>query len=182
MTGGAQKLTGHGGARPLALVVAVGENGVIGREGALPWHLPSDLKRFRELTWGKPLVMGRRTFESIGKPLPGRISIVLSTDPAFQPPEGVVKAANLDAALVAAEEVAQEMGADAIMVIGGYQVFRDTLPLAHTLHFTRVHAAPTGDVHFPAFNADEWHETGREGPIQGPRDDAAFTVLTLERT
>ncbi len=181
MAGDAGEWAGHAVSRPLALVVAVGENGVIGREGDLPWHLPSDLKRFRELTWGKPLVMGRRTFESIGKPLPGRISVVLSADPAFQPPEGVVKAAGLDAALVEAEKAARELDADTIMVIGGYQVFRDTLPLAQTLHFTRVHASPPGDVHFPAFNTDEWRETGREGPIQGPRDDAAFTVLTLER-
>lgn len=181
MTGNAQTQADHAGPRPLALVVAVGENGVIGREGDLPWHLPSDLKRFRDLTWGKPLVMGRRTFESIGKPLPGRISIVLSSDPAFQPPEGVVKATSLEAALAAAQKAAQELGADAIMVIGGHQVFHDTLPLAQTLHYTRVHASPPGDVHFPAFNADEWHETNREGPIQGPRDDAAFTVITLER-
>ena len=177
----AQKRTGHAGTRPLALVVAVGENGIIGREGDLPWHLPSDLKRFRDVTWGKPLVMGRRTFESIGKPLPGRISIVLSADPAFQPPEGVVKATNLEAALAAAEKAAEELGADTIMVIGGYQVFRDTLPLAQTLHYTRVHISPAGDVRFPDFNADEWREIAHEGPIQGPRDDAAFTVLTLER-
>lgn len=172
---------GHAFSLPLALVVAVGENGVIGRDGDLPWHLPSDLKRFKELTWGKPLIMGRRTFESIGKPLPGRVSIVLSRDPAFQPPEGVVKVASLDEARMEAEKAARSMGADAIMVIGGYHVFQETLPLARTLHFTRVHLSPEGDVHFPAFHMDEWEETGRAGPIQGPRDDAAFTELTLTR-
>ncbi len=166
---------------PLALVVAVGENGVIGRDGDLPWRLPSDLKRFRELTWGKPLIMGRRTFESIGKPLPGRVSVVLSSDPAFLPPEGVVKVASLDEARTEAEKAAASMGADAIMVIGGYRVFSETLPLAQTLHFTRVHLHPEGDVHFPPFNAGDWEETGRVGPVQGPRDDAPFTELTLTR-
>ncbi|MGE4373365.1 MAG: dihydrofolate reductase [Xanthobacter sp.] len=166
---------------PLGLVVAVGENGVIGRDNDLPWSLPSDLKRFRELTWGKPLVMGRRTFESIGKPLPGRISIVISADPHFTVSEGVVKVESLEAALDAADAAAHELKADEIMVIGGQRVFAETLPLARTLYFTRVHASPEGDVHFPAYDPQTWRETGREGPIQGPKDDAAFTVLTLQR-
>ncbi|WP_454915624.1 dihydrofolate reductase [Xanthobacter sediminis] len=166
---------------PLALIVAVAENGVIGREGALPWHLSSDLKRFRALTWGKPLIMGRRTFESIGKPLPGRVSVVLSTDPAFVVPEGVVKVPDLDGAIAAAATAARTLGANEAMVIGGHRVFADTLPLARTLHLTRVHLSPEGDVLFPAFDRSQWRETHREGALQGPRDDAPFTYLTLER-
>lgn len=166
---------------PLALVVAVAENGVIGRAGTLPWHLSSDLKRFRSLTWGKPLIMGRRTYESIGKPLPGRISIVLSSDGALELPEGVVKVPDLPAALAAAERAAATLGASEAMVIGGDRVFAETLPLARVLHLTLVHAQPEGDVRFPDFDRDAWRETGREGPQQGPKDDYPFTYVTLER-
>lgn len=166
---------------PLALVVAVSENGVIGANGGLPWRLPSDLKRFRALTWGKPLLMGRRTFESIGRPLPGRTSVVVSADPAFGPPEGVLKGTTLEEALALADGAADAMGADEIMVIGGERVFRETLPFARTLHLTQVHAVPEGDVHFPAFDLARWRETAREGPLRGERDEAAFTYVTLER-
>lgn len=166
---------------PLALVVAVAKNGVIGCEGALPWHLSSDLKRFRALTWGKPLIMGRRTFESIGKPLPGRISVVLSTDPDFVVPEGVIKVPDLSSALSAAAKAARTLGADEAMVIGGRRVFEDTLPLARTLHWTEVEMSPAGDVSFPDFDRTQWRETDREGPLQGPRDDAPFTYVTLQR-
>lgn len=167
--------------RPLELVVAVAENGVIGRDGGLPWHLPSDLKRFRALTWGKPLLMGRKTFVSIGRPLPGRISVVISADPGFAVPDGVVTMPDLATGIVAANAVAARMGAEAIMVIGGHRIFAETLPLAETLHFTRVHAAPEGDVLFPPLDPADWREAAREGPIREPGDDAAYTVHRLER-
>lgn len=166
---------------PLALVVAVSENGVIGSGGGLPWRLPSDLKRFRALTWGKPLLMGRRTFESIGRPLPGRTSVVISSDPAFAVPEGVRTATSLAAGLAEADAAADAMGADEIMVIGGEQVFRETLPLARLLHLTQVHAAPEGDVHFPPLDPSAWREDAREGPLRGETDEAAFTYITLRR-
>ncbi|MDQ0505044.1 dihydrofolate reductase [Xanthobacter agilis] len=166
---------------PLAVIVAVAANGVIGRAGALPWHLSSDLKRFRALTWGKPLIMGRRTFESIGKPLPGRVSVVLSADPSFTVPEGVVKVPDLVAAIAAAESAARTMGAGEIMVIGGARVFAETLPLARVLHLTEVDMRPEGDVHFPTFDRAPWREISREGPLRGDRDDAAFSYVTLER-
>ncbi|MFS8039288.1 dihydrofolate reductase [Xanthobacter sp. AM11] len=166
---------------PLALVVAVSRNGVIGADGALPWRLPSDLKRFRTLTWGKPLLMGRRTFQSIGRPLPGRTSVVVSADAEFTPPEGVLRATDLAGGLALADVAADAMGADAIMVIGGARIFADTLPLAQTLHLTEVDAAPAGDVVFPAFDRDAWREAGREGPLRGEADEAAFTVVTLVR-
>lgn len=166
---------------PLALVVAVSENGVIGAGGGLPWRLPSDLKRFRAITWGKPLLMGRRTFDSIGRPLPGRTSVVVSADPAFVPPEGVLRGATLEEALACADAAADAMGADEIMVIGGERVFRETLPIASTLHLTEVHAAPEGDVFFPAFDRARWREVGREGPLKGEKDAASFTYVTLVR-
>ena len=166
---------------PLALVVAVSRNDVIGVGGGLPWRLPSDLKRFRAITWGKPILMGRRTFESIGKPLPGRTSVVVSADPTFTPPEGVLKGASLGEGLALADDAADAMGADAIMVIGGERLFRETLPIARWLYLTEVDAAPEGDVLFPAFDRSQWRETGREGPIRGEKDEAAFTYVTLER-
>lgn len=166
---------------PLALVVAVSRNGVIGANGGLPWRLPSDLKRFRALTWGKPLLMGRRTFESIGRPLPGRTSVVVSADPSFVPPESVLKGADLAAALALADAAADALGAGEIMVIGGARVFADTLPLARTLHLTEVDAAPEGDVLFPAFDRAAWREAAREGPLQGEKDEAAFSYVTLTR-
>lgn len=169
------------GRLPLALVVAVSENGVIGRDQALPWRLPSDLKRFRALTWGKPLLMGRKTFESIGKPLPGRISIVVSADPAFTPPDGVRRASSFGEARSMAEAAARELGADEIAVIGGRQVFADALGEAQTLHLTLVHAAPAGDVRFPAYDGAQWEEVAREGPLQNAGDEAAFTYITLAR-
>ncbi len=171
----------HPPRHPLALVVAVSQNGVIGADGGLPWRLPSDLKRFRALTWGKPLLMGRRTYESIGRPLPGRTSVVISTDPVFTVPDGVLKGASLEEGLRLADEAADAMGADEIMVIGGARLFHDTLPMARTLHLTHVHAAPGGDVFFPAFDEAQWREIERDGPIQGEKDEAAFTAVTLVR-
>lgn len=168
-------------ALPLALVVAVSENGVIGRDQALPWRLPSDLKRFRALTWGKPLLMGRKTFESIGRPLPGRISIVISADPAFAPPDGVRRASSFREARLKAEAAAHELGADEIAVIGGRQVFAEALGEARTLHLTLVHAAPEGDVRFPAYDPAQWQEVAREGPLQNEGDEAPFTYITLAR-
>lgn len=165
---------------PLALVVAVSDNGVIGVGGGLPWRLPSDLKRFRAITWGKPLLMGRRTFESIGRPLPGRISVVVSADPAFAVPDGVLKAPDLAGALTLADEAADVLDAAEICVIGGARIFADTLPLARTLHLTQVHAAPEGDVVFPPLDRGRWRETGREGPLQGEADEAPFSYVTLE--
>lgn len=166
---------------PLAHIVAVAENGVIGRDQSLPWHLPSDLKRFRALTWGKPLLMGRHTFLSIGRPLPGRISIVLSTDPGFAPPEGVRVAATLEGALDLCAQAAQELKADTIMAIGGRRVFAETLDRAATVHLTRVHLAPEGDVRLPPYDPAIWQESERIGPAQEAGDDAPVSYITLTR-
>lgn len=166
--------------RPLAIVVAFADNGVIGRDNKLIWRLKSDLRRFRELTWGKPLLMGRRTYQSIGRPLPGRETVVLTRDPAFAA-EGVAVARTWDEAVAAADEAAVRMGGDAIMVVGGAEVYALALPRTERLYLTEVHAAPEGDTHFPAFDRAAFRETRREDHPKGPDDEYAFTFVDLER-
>lgn len=163
-----------------SLIVAVAENGVIGRDGKLPWHLSSDLKTFRRLTMGKPMIMGRRTYDSIGKPLDGRDNIVVTRDPYFEVP-GVSACASISEALTLARVLAATGGADEIMVIGGVAIFEATMPVADRLYFTRVHASPEGDRHFPTPDAKAWKEVSREPLPQGPRDEFASTLIIYER-
>ena len=126
----------------LSVIVAVADNGVIGRDNALPWHLPEDLRYFKRVTLGKPIVMGRRTFESIGRPLPGRTNIVISRDPGFAA-VGIEVAASLDAALQLAS------GAAEVVVIGGAEIYRLAIPRADRLYVTEVHTEPAGDALLP---------------------------------
>ena len=164
----------------LTLVVAVARNGVIGAHGQLPWRLKSDLRRFRALTMGKPVVMGRKTFLSIGKPLDGRDNVVVATWPGFAP-EGIHVAADLPAALRLAESLAAKRGADEICVIGGGTVFAATLPQADRLLLTEVDAEPEGDVWFPPIPAGEWVEITRETLPRAEGDTADAVLVTLER-
>jgi dihydrofolate reductase len=158
---------------PITLIVAVAENGVIGAKGALPWHIPEDLKRFKALTLGKPTIMGRKTWDSLPKkPLPGRTNIVVTRDPAFKA-EGAVVAHSIDGALTAAE---REHAAE-IMVIGGAAIFAAALPLAHRIHLTEVAASPEGDAFMPALDPQLWQETAREGPFESGGLRYAFVVL-----
>jgi dihydrofolate reductase len=161
----------------IVIVAAIGENHVIGRDGQLPWRLKSDLKHFRALTIGKPVVMGRKTYESIGRPLPQRTNIVLTRDLSLVLPAGV-PATSLDAALGYARADAERRGVDEIMVIGGRDVFADTLPLADRLEITHVHASPEGDALFPAIDPAVWREVKRIEHPAGPDDDASFAVAT----
>lgn len=140
----------------LALIAAVAANGVIGSDNALPWRLPEDLKRFRALTLGHPVIMGRRTFESIGRPLPGRRNIVVTRNAAWRV-EGCETASSLEAALAAAGT-----GGDEIFVIGGAQIYAEALPLAQRLYLTEIRQPFTGDARFPDVNRVEWKETARE--------------------
>lgn len=165
----------------VTLVVAVAENGIIGNGDALPWHISGDLKRFRAITWGKPILMGRRTFESIGRPLPGRTTIIITRDTAFTAPEGVLIATSLDEALEMAGQEAARLGVDEVAVVGGAQIYAQAFPLASRLRLTRVHASPEGDVHFPDFDPEQWQEIGREGPVQGEKDEYAFSFIDYER-
>lgn len=164
----------------LVLVAAIGENGVIGREGNLPWRLRSDLQHFRRITIDKPVVMGRKTYESIGKPLKDRTNIVLTRDPNLKIP-GAIVATSLDAALELARDDAKKRGTDEIMIIGGGDLFAATMADADRLEITLVHASPAGDVSFPPIDAHEWREIASEHHQHGPHDDCDFTTLTYAR-
>jgi len=164
----------------IVLVAAVAENGVIGRAGGLPWRLKSDLQHFRALTMGKPIVMGRRTWASLARPLPGRTNIVVTRDPAFTA-RGAVVAASLRAALEVARGDALRRQAGAVMVIGGGDIYAQAMPLAGRLEITRVHARPDGEAVFPAIDPAAWRETARRPCQPGPGDDASFTYLSFTR-
>ncbi len=162
----------------VAIVVAVSRNGVIGRDGGLPWKLASDLRRFRKLTTGRPVVMGRRTHESIGRPLPGRTNIVITRN-GRDPPPGVRIARDLASALVLARSAAG--GADEAFVIGGARVYREALAVADVVHMTEVHAEVAGGVTFPLPLGDGWREVSRERHAAGEGDDHAHSFVTHER-
>jgi dihydrofolate reductase len=164
----------------IALVVAAAENGVIGRDGQLPWRLPSDLKRFRQLTLGKPVVMGRKTYASIGKPLDGRDNIVVTRQPDFHA-IGVHRTASVEEALMLGQELAAKRGADEVMVIGGAEIFRPVMAVATRIYLTQVHAAPAGDVRFETPDPRLWRETAREPMPRGRNDQFSAEFIVLDR-
>lgn len=164
----------------IVVVAAVAENGVIGRNNALPWRIKSDMARFRAITMGKPVVMGRKTFLSIGKPLDGRTNIVVSRNAGFGAP-GIVVAPSLEAALLAARGDALRRGVDEIMVIGGTEIFAQAMPLADRLDITLVHARPEGDACFPPIDARVWRESVRREQPAGPQDEVAYAEITYLR-
>lgn len=159
----------------ISLVVAMANNGVIGRDNQLPWHLPEDLKYFKSITLGKPIVMGRKTFESIGRPLPGRRNIVITRNQQWQH-EGVEVVQSLDEAIHKAAE-GDDCNATEVMVIGGEQIYRLALPLAQRLYITRVDASVQGDAFFPAFDAQGWHELSRRQPETVDKLPYYFQIL-----
>lgn len=165
---------------PIAFVVAVAKNGVIGRGGALPWRLRSDLKRFKALTMGKPMIMGRKTFDTIGRPLPGRTTIVVTRQVDFGT-EGVEVAHSWPEALKRAQDIAVASGAGEIAVIGGGQLFAEMLPEADRVYLTEVDATPTGDAFFPPLDPAEWRMLRREAHRAGPDDEYAFAFIDYER-
>jgi dihydrofolate reductase len=172
--------TRWGAAMKIVLVAAIGENNVIGRDGQLPWRLKSDLRHFRALTLDRPVIMGRKTYQSIGKPLDRRSNIVITRDAKFSAP-GIVTVPNFKQALELARKDAEGRGADEIMVIGGSAVFAEAMPLAERLEITHVHAAPEGDVFFPSIDPAQWREQKREEREAGPGDSASFAVATYVR-
>jgi dihydrofolate reductase len=164
----------------IVLVAAIGQNNVIGRDGQLPWRLKSDLQHFRAVTINRPVVMGRKTYESIGKPLKDRTNIVLTKDLGLIVPGGVL-ATSLDAAMSMARQDATKRGVDEIMVIGGGDVFERMMPKADRLEITHVHASPEGDAFFPVIDPQLWQETARVDFPAGPDDDVSFSVSTYIR-
>lgn len=158
----------------VSLIVAMSENRVIGLDNKMPWHLPNDLKHFKEITWGKPILMGRKTYESIGLALPGRINIVLTSDPAYVAPDCVV--------VNSIEEVYKlTRGFEELMVIGGSQVFETFLPYAKKFYLTDVHAKLEGDTFFPEFNRTEWEVTEEVNNSKDEKHAFNYTFLTLKR-
>lgn len=164
----------------VSIVVAAAENQVIGHDGDMPWRLSTDLRRFKALTMGKPMIMGRKTFEAIGKPLPGRTSIVVTRDQQWQA-LGAVPVSSLDAALEIAREIAQASGEDEICIVGGGEIYRQAMQVADIIHLTRVHAMPDGDTRFPVIDEAEWSETHREEVPLGENDTYVTTYLIYER-
>ncbi len=164
----------------ISLIWAMAENGVIGRDNTLPWRLPDDMKHFMNVTMGKPVLMGRKTFESMKSPLPGRTNIVMTRDTTwFREDVRVVR--SLDEGLAIAEQQALIDGRDELMVIGGADVYRLALPRASRLYVTHVHASPEGDVFFPEINLEEWRQVASERHEADEKHTAAFTVAVYER-
>lgn len=161
----------------LSVIVAQSQNRVIGINNKLPWYLPEDLKYFKQITQGKPIIMGRKTYESIGRPLPGRTNIVITRDSEYQMP-GVKVVHSLDQALALAEQQALVDGSEEALVIGGSEIYALTLPQADRLYLTQVHAQVEGDAFFPALDKDQWQEMLRQDfSADGPNPyDYSFIV------
>jgi dihydrofolate reductase len=166
----------------LVLIVAVARNGVIGGDNRLLWRLKGDMAHFRRCTMGKPMIMGRKTFASIGRPLPGRETIVLTRDPGYRP-EGVRVASDLSAALALAAEAARRLGADEIVIAGGGEIYRQTLDKAVRIEMTEVALEPDGDTDFPEMDPGAWRETRREPHLadRDAGDEADYAFITYER-
>jgi dihydrofolate reductase len=164
----------------IAMIAAVARNGVIGREGGLPWRIPSDMGFFKRVTMGKPIVMGRKQFESVGRPLPGRANIVVSRQKTYRP-EGVEVFSDFDAALDRARAVARTDGAKEVMIIGGGKIYALGMPVADRLYLTEVDAAPEGDTFFPQVDSERWQcvETLETTPSE--RDEACYKIAVYER-
>nr|WP_160154823.1 dihydrofolate reductase [Microbulbifer sp. ALW1] len=165
---------------PLAMIVAMARNRAIGRENALPWRISGDLQFFKRTTLGKPVVMGRKTFESIGRPLPGRKNIVITRNPDWRA-EGVSLAASLEQALaLAAQAAAAGDGAEEIMVIGGAEIYRQAMPLAQRLYITEVEAEVEGDAFFPELD-ETWEEVGRDCYPASDKDEYNYCLVQYDR-
>ena len=158
----------------ISLIVAMARNRVIGNAGKIPWKLPADMKRFRALTMGKPVVMGRKTFESIGKPLPGRTNIVMTRDPSLRA-EGCRVVSSCEEAIAAAADAGK------VMIIGGEEIYKEFLSIAHRINLTVIDVELQGDALFPEVNLAEWHEVNREKHGSDEKNPCAYTFVTLEK-
>jgi dihydrofolate reductase len=158
------------------MIVAVSDNGIIGRDGGLPWKVSGDLKYFKTVTWDKPIVMGRKTYESIGRPLPGRPNLVVSRNPGFSA-AGIEVFASLKSLI----SVIKHRGAGELMIIGGAALYAEALDFANRIYLTEIHADIVGDVSFPTINFSNWREVSRDRRAAGERDDHDHSFVILER-
>ncbi|MGH8492933.1 MAG: dihydrofolate reductase [Moraxellaceae bacterium] len=173
----AEAVTERDGRPRLALIAAVAENGCIGIDNKLPWYLPEDLKYFKAVTSGKPIIMGRTTFDSLGRALPNRTNIVITRNAGFTAPEGVRVVHSLEEAIMLAESVAHINGNDEVVVIGGAQIYAQALPRADRLYLTEVKKSVAGDAFFPAWEKSDWKEIGRQEHHYEPAGlDYSFVV------
>ncbi|WP_022947161.1 dihydrofolate reductase [Methylohalobius crimeensis] len=163
------------------LIVAMARNRVIGCHGRMPWHLSEDLRRFKKITWGKPLLMGRRTFESIGRPLPGRHNIVVSRSAAFHP-SGCSVVHSLEEGLARAQEIGSNHSETELMVIGGATLYAALMPRAQRIYLTLIHADYSGDTYFPEWSIHSWREVAREDRPANPDFPHPYSFILLERT
>lgn len=164
----------------IAMIAAMAQNGVIGRDNQLPWHLPNDLKFFKASTMGKPIIMGRKTYESIGRPLPGRANIVVTRDVGYRS-EGISVVSSIEEALKFATGIAERDGVAEVMVIGGSQLYEQLLPRADRLYITHVHAAVDGDTCFPEFDLGAWREEHREDYTATDSNPYDYSFVTYSR-
>jgi dihydrofolate reductase len=164
----------------IVLIVAVADNGVIGSDGAIPWRLKTDLQRFKTLTLGKPIVMGRKTFVSLRRPLPGRTNIVVTRDASFRAAGAVVTTSLADARAVATGDALRRLATE-IAVIGGAEIYTQWMEYADRLEITEVHAKPAGDTYFATIDAAVWEEVARVRNAAGPDDSADFSFVTYRR-
>jgi dihydrofolate reductase len=167
-------------ALPVVLVAAIADNGVIGSDNSLIWRLKTDLRRFRQLTTGCPIIMGRKTYLSIGKPLPGRQTVVLTRDPGFAA-DGVHVAHTVEEALALAQRLGREMGAHAVIIGGGTEIYAQMLALADRLELTLVHASPAGDAVFPPWDEDRFVAVAREDHPADPDNEYPFSFASYRR-
>lgn len=164
----------------ISMVVAMGENSVIGRDGGLPWHIPGDLKLFKQTTMGKPIIMGRKTWESLGQPLPGRPHVVITRDRNYKATEAYV-VHNLNQALSVAKDLAVALKEEEIMIIGGADIYRLAMAKAERLYLTEVALSPRGDAFFPDFDVDQWREISRT-PYPSLDGAASYSLVIREKT
>ncbi len=164
----------------IAMIAAVAENGVIGAGNDIPWRIPSDFAHFKRTTMGKPMVMGRKQFESVGRPLPGRTNIVVTRQAGYQP-DGVIVINDLTAAIAHARTIAEADGADEVMVIGGGEIYRQAMPLADRLYISHVALSPEGEVFFPEIDPAIWQVSDRLEVLPSEKDAAAYKICVYTR-
>jgi len=166
--------------KKIAIIVAMAENNVIGHNNNMPWHIPEDLKYFKKITTGHPIIMGRKTFESIGRPLPNRINIVVTNNHNWSA-DGVIVSHNIDEALRIGAREAEAVGVDELMVIGGAKLYRQVIDKAERLYLTQIHAHIEGDTAFPAFDKSDWFEVSRKEQSTDTGNNHNYSFIVLDR-